>query len=74
MKILINHTGYYKNELKKLIIQGSRSDPPKEALITEKASGKMRKYKSITEHGTVSGWKTGYYYSLDFSDLKKPGE
>jgi hypothetical protein len=70
MKVLINHLGYSSRGPKKAILQGGET-PLGFSLVDRDGAEVFRdKPKS---HGEVANWKTGFYWSADFSPVTKEG-
>lgn len=71
--ILTNHLGYDANGTKHAVFQGKGDDN----LTTFKvlnADGNAVFNGTARKFGSVEGWNTGYYYVMDFTELKTEGQ
>ena len=72
MEILINHLGYDAGGRKTAVYQGKREDGPvRFSLCREDGTAVFE--GAPVEWGEVAQWKTGYYWTLDFSEWKGEG-
>lgn len=72
MKVLINQLGYDTAGSKRAVYQGSQKDRAGR-FVVRRADGKECYCATAQESGTVANWNTGYYWTLDFSELKESG-
>ncbi|MDO5602444.1 MAG: glycoside hydrolase family 9 protein, partial [Oscillospiraceae bacterium] len=70
--ILVNHLGYDAKDPKRAVYQGEKNDcAGRFAILNEK--GEPVYSAEAHECGEVAQWKTGYYWTMDFSSLQQPG-
>lgn len=72
MKVLINHVGYSVNDPKKAVVQWEMGDKPKRFCIKDKQDKEILSGE-LLHHGAVANWKTGEYWTADFSDIRDEG-
>jgi hypothetical protein len=72
MKILINHVGYISHAAKRAVLQGVTTDNPGSFSIIDSAGGLVYRGESV-KAGEVADWKTGCYWTLDFSSVENEG-
>jgi hypothetical protein len=70
MGILINHLGYSSRGPKKAILQGG--DNPRSFSVVNREGAELFS-GALRSHGEVGRWKTGLYWSADFSPLTQEG-
>ncbi len=73
MELLVNHLGYDASGKKVAVYQGKKEDCPG-GFKLHKADGPVVLEGEVKEWGTVAQWKTGYYWTLDFSEWKGSGK
>lgn len=71
--ILTNQIGYDSNDFKKAVFQGKKEDKAGNFQVLNK-SGDVVYTGVAKECGEVANWKTGYYWTMDFSDVTEPGD
>lgn len=71
--ILTNHLGYDAKDFKKAVYQGEKEDRAGIFRVIDK-HGKTVFSGQAKEYGEVANWKTGYYWTLDFSDVNEKGD
>jgi hypothetical protein len=72
MKILVNHLGYSARGPKKAVFQGKPGDNPQKFCLVNEA-GKEVFRGEPQKHGEVANWKTGFYWTADFSPVEAEG-
>src|SRR5512137_1933322 len=77
MRILVSHVGYDAGEPKRAVVQASKTEPfstsPLAFRLLEEASG-ARVFHGLGRYiGAVPRWRDWVFWSLDFSELRKPG-
>ncbi len=77
MRILVSHVGYDAGEPKRAVVQASRSEPfssaPLAFRLLEEASG-ARVFRGQAPYvGAVPRWRDWVFWSLDFSEVRRPG-
>lgn len=70
--LLLNHTGYQTNELKKVILQSESNENPSSFEIIDTRNQVVFKGHYL-KGGRIDNWHTGNAYSGDFSEFKKQG-
>lgn len=72
IQILTNHLGYLSGDYKKAVLQGEQGMSV-DAFRLIDSQGKCVFQGTAQECGTVAEWKTGYYWTLSFSEFQEPG-
>lgn len=72
MKVLVNHMGYGVKGPKKAVVQCSQGEKPAGFALLD-SEGKQVLQGSLKECGEVARWKTGLYWTADFSSLETEG-
>jgi hypothetical protein len=72
MKILINHAGYFSHAAKRAVLQGTASDNPGGFSLLD-AKGNVLLRGEPVRAGEVANWKTGCYWTVDFSSVENEG-
>jgi len=73
MNILTNHLGYGCEDYKKAVLQGKHGSPTGMFRVVEAVTGSIVYEGKTVERGTVANWKTGNYWTMDFSEVQQPG-
>ncbi|MCX7747798.1 MAG: glycoside hydrolase family 9 protein [Clostridia bacterium] len=73
MKILTNHIGYDRFFNKRAVLMGTDGDTLASFNIVEESSGKTVFTGKPLEAGTVAKWKVGYFWTMDFSEVREEG-
>ncbi len=71
-KLLLNHTGYQIDGLKKVILQTESDETPSSFEVVDSKDQAVLK-GNFSEGGKIDNWHTGNAFSGDFSELNKPG-
>jgi hypothetical protein len=77
MRILVSHVGYDAGEPKRAVVQAARSEPlstaPLAFRLLEETS-RARVFHGLAPYvGAVPRWRDWLFWSLDFSELRRPG-
>lgn len=70
--LLVNHLGYDTKDPKRAVYQGDKEDCAGQFHVLNE-EGESILSGEAREIGAVANWKTGYYWTLDFSALQTPG-
>jgi hypothetical protein len=73
MKVLINHLGYSSRGPKKAVLQGNREDTPQRFCLVNSGGEEVFRGEPL-QCGEVANWKTGFYWTADFSPLEGEGK
>ena len=74
MKLLTNHIGYGCSDYKKAVFQGAEGVKAGEFHVICESSQKTAYSGKAIECGSVAHWQTGYYWTLDFSEVTAEGK
>jgi hypothetical protein len=77
MRILVSHVGYDAGEPKRAVLQADRAEPfstaPLAFRLVDAASG-TRVFHGLARFvGAVPSWRDWVFWTLDFSELRRPG-
>lgn len=73
MEVLVNHLGYGCDDYKKAVLQGAENAAAGAFRVKEARSGRVCYQGMAEESGPVANWQTGYYWTMDFSELRERG-
>ena len=77
MRILVSHVGYDAGEPKRAVVQAARSEPfstaPLAFRLREEGSGTAVFHGLAPHVGAVPRWRDWVFWSLDFSEARRPG-
>lgn len=73
MMLLTNHMGYDTDGIKKAVFQGEKGVTAAAFEVVDYHTGKTVYTGTAKECGEVASWKTGYYYTLAFDEVKAEG-
>ncbi len=77
MRILLSHVGYDAGEPKRAVVQASRSESystaPLSFRLRDEASGAPVFHGLAPHVGAVPRWRDWVFWSLDFSEVRRPG-
>lgn len=74
MLLLTNHIGYEANAPKQAILQTSKARLSSTSVLLVCADNHVTVDSfDVVKHGQVANWHTGNYFTIDFSEVTKPG-
>lgn len=74
LKVLTNHIGYDTDATKTAVFQGEKNVPAKSFQVLSYLDDSVVFTGTPTPVGEVDNWQTGYYYTVNFDELKTDGK
>src|SRR5579863_9944514 len=74
IKILVNHIGYEPDAPKHAVVLGHATDKITAFSVIDEATGKSVLSGKAVMAGPVDHWKDWYFWTVDFSPIKKEGK
>jgi hypothetical protein len=73
-QVLTNQIGYGCDDYKKAVFQGNENSDAGKFRVIDAETKNIEFSGTAVKSGTVARWNSGYYWTLDFSPLKKQGQ